>query len=200
MPRTVYDRMESEILGRSLVPLRQRLVEAALIVAMIFLLGYLLYAAQFSGTVRWFLGFAVIAVIAGYAWLFLARRTSEPAPLLRPPERPRLRTGELRALTSVVHRANQGLLYSQVAVTTRARDAFAERTRLARGLSPEAMRRLGRDGAALREAYHDPVLEDFVYLRTPDTDERYRWVREARDRGGFEVAFHEVLDRMEAWR
>ena len=66
MPRgTVYDRMESEILGRGgFRPLRQRLVEAALIVAIIFLLGYLLYAAQFSGTVRWFLGFALIAAIA----------------------------------------------------------------------------------------------------------------------------------------
>ncbi|HII40000.1 MAG TPA: hypothetical protein HA326_02160 [Thermoplasmata archaeon] len=200
MPGTVYDRMESQIRGRSFKPLRQRLVEGALIVAMIFLLGYLLYAAQFSGTVRWFLGFAVISVIAGYAWLFLARRTSEPAPLLKPAERPRIRTGELRVLTSVVRRASQDLLYSQVAVSTRARDAFTERTRLARGLSPEAMRRLGRDMAALRETYHDDVLEDFVYLRSSDTEERYRWVRAARDGDGFDVAFHKVLDRMEEWR
>jgi len=197
----LYDRMESDILGRGgFAPLRQRLVEGALIVAMIFLLGYLLYAAQFSGTVRWFLGFAVIAAIAGYAWVAVARRTTEPAPLVKPAARPRIRTGELRAFTAVVRRANQGLMYSQVAVSTRARDAFAERTRLARGMSPEAMRRLERDPAVLRGTFHDAVLEDFLLLRSPDTDERYRWVRDARGRDGFEVALHRVLDRMEEWR
>jgi hypothetical protein len=197
----VYERMEYELRGRvGPAPMRQRMVEAVLLVLLIFILGYLLYVAQFSGTVRWFLGFAVIAAIAGFAWSYVARRTAEPAPLLRPAERPRIRTGELRAFEAVVRRANQGLTYSQVAVTSRARDAFAERTRLARGMSPEAMRHMERDPAALRATYRDAALEDFLFLPSSDTEQRYRWVWQARRRGRFDVEFHDILDRMEAWR
>lgn len=197
----IYARMEYAIRGTGPTPpLRQRLLEAVLLVLLIFILGYLLYVAQFSGTVRWFLGFAVIAAIAGFAWSFVARRTAEPAPLLRPADRPRIRSGELRAFEAVVRRANQGLTYSQVAVTTRARDAFAERTRLARGMSPEAMRRLERDPAALEATFHDAVLADFLFLPNLDTEQRYRWVWQARRRGRFDVAFDDVLNRMEAWR
>jgi len=196
-----YARMEAALRGvPASPPLRQRLIEAVLLVLLIFILGYLLYVAQFSGTVRWFLGFAVIAGIAGYAWSFVARRTAEPAPLQKAAERPRFRSGELHALEAVVRRANRGLTYSQVAVTTRARDAFAERTRLARGLSPEAMRGLERDTAALETTFHDPVLADFLFLPSSDTEVRYRWVWQARRRRSFEAEFHEVLDRMEAWR
>jgi hypothetical protein len=197
----VYRRMEYELRGAGgTAPLRQRLVEAVLMVLLIFILGYLLYVAQFSGSVRWFLGFVVIAAIAGYAWFFIARRTSEPAPLLRPVQRPRFRSGDLGAFEAVVRRANQGLTYSQVAVTTRARDAFAERTRLARGMSLEAMRLMERDPAALRTTYHDAVLEDFLFLPSSDTEQRYRWVWQARRRGRFDVEFHDILNRMEAWR
>lgn len=197
----LYSRLEAQIRGAPATPpLRQRLVEAVLLVLLIFILGYLLWVAQFSGTVRWFLGFGVIAGIAAFAWSYVSRRTLEPAPLLRPAARPRLRTGELRSLGAVVRRAHQGLTYSQVAVTTRARDAFAERTRLARGMSPEAMRALIRDPGALQATYRDPVLADFLYLANSDTEQRYRWVWQARRRGSFDAEFHDVLDRMEAWR
>ncbi len=198
---TMYDRMEDEILGRrasrSIV---QRLLAAILIVMVIFLFGYLFYSAQYSGTVRWFLSFLFIGGIAMYAWWYVARRTSEPAPLVSPPPRVRLATGEMWIFTSMVRRANEGLTYSQVAVSTRARDAFAERTRLARGISPSAMRQLEHDVFGLETTYRDPVLVDFLYLRTLDTDERYRWVRDARARGGFRASLGAVLDRMEAWR
>lgn len=199
---TFYERVESQIrYGAGFHrPLRQILVEGALIISSIFLLAYLLYAAQFSGRVRWALGFAMIAIIAGYAWWTVARRTSEPVSLAPPSRRGLLRTGELSAFSAVVRRANQGLAYSQVAVSSRAREAFANRTRLAHGLSPEGMRRLGQDPAGLQSALHDVVLEDFLYLRTTDPDERQRWVYESKYRGGFESALREVLRRMEEWR
>lgn len=196
----LFGRMEVELRGRMEPPLRQRMVEAVLMVLLIFILGYLLYVAQFSGTVRWFLGFAVIAAIAAFAWSFVTRRTSEPTPLLRPAARPKLRSGELRALEAVVRRADQGLTYSQVTLTSRARETFAERARLARGLSPEAMRAVQRDPDSLRRVFHDAALEDFLYLPSSDTEQRYRWVWQARRRGPFEAEFHDILDRMEAWR
>lgn len=192
--------MEDEILGRRRRPIFLRVIEAALIVLTMFLFAYLLYAAQFSGSVRWFLGFVFIASVAAYAWFYVSRRTAEPSPLVTSPPRPKLRTGELWIFTAMVHRAYEGLSYSQAAVSTRAREAFAERTRLARGLSPTAMRYLELDARGLAATYRDPVLADFLYLRAWDTEERYRWVRDAQSRGGFRASLDQVLDRMEAWR
>lgn len=197
----IYARMEAQLRGRTDQRLlRQILLETAIVVGMIFLLGYLLYAAQFSGAVRWSLGFVVIAGLAVFAWLSVARRTSEPRPLARPPARARVQTGELTVLAATVRRANAGLTYSQVSVSSRAREAFAEHLRLARGLSPETMRRLQADPDALQRSFHDAPLEDFLFLAGTDPDERYRWVERSRLRGGFTVALDEVLDHMEAWR
>lgn len=176
------------------------LVEWALIVASFLLLGILLYQAQFSGAVRWFLGFVLLAAVAFVAWLQVSSRTQEPVPLVGPAARGDLRTGELTALTSAVRRAKGGLPYSQLVVSSRARDAFAERARLALGLPPEAMRTVESDSVALRSRVHDEVLEDLLYLPTAHPDERYRWVREARARGGFGESMERVLDHMEAWR
>lgn len=196
-----YSRMEDEIQGRARRrPLRMIGLEAVVIVGLVFLLGYLLYIAQFSGAVRWALGFAVIAALSIYVWMSVAKRTSNPRPLLKPPPVGRARTGELTALAATVRRANAGLTYSQVSVSSRARDAFAEHLRLVRGLSPDAMRRFQADPAALQRSFHDELLEDFLFLATPDSDERYRWVQRTRSLGGFTDAFNKVLDHMEAWR
>ncbi len=201
-PGDVYARMEQMARGEGsrFVPLRQRLIEIVIVVAGIFLLGYLLYAAQFSGGVRWFLGTALIAVLALYAWFMVSRSTAEPAPLSLRRATVRTRFGDLASLTAVVRRANQGLPYSQVAVSSRARDAFGERVRLARGLTPEGLRGFEADGAGLQAALRDPELADFVRLNTTEPDERYRWVRTARTGKGFRVALVRILDRMEAWR
>ena len=202
MAGDAYARMEEMARrgGTPVRPLRQRLVEVVLLAASVFLLGYLLFAAQFSGTVRWFLGVAVLALVSLYAWHIVARGTGEPGPMAKPQAPLRAQVGDLSYMTAVVHRASQGLTYSQVAVSSRARDAFEERTRLARGLSPEAMRALERDPAALRAAFADPALADFLHLESADSDARYRWVRDARARGGFEIEFDRILDMMEAWR
>ncbi len=199
--RDAYSRMEEQLRG---VPreklLRMTILEAILIVSFTFLMGYVLFAAQFSGNIRWILGFVVIAGFAVAVWADVDKHTSEPRPLVKPAAAVKPRTGELITLTSTVRRADSGLTYSQVSVSSRARDAFAEHLRLARGLSPDAMRRLQADPVALRESFHDPVLEDFLYLASQDSDERYRWVLASRSRGSFENALNEVLRHMEAWR
>jgi len=201
MPAGVYDRMETIARGEPLFrPLRQRILEACLIVLALFLLAFLLYSAQFSGTVRWFIGFAVIATVALYAWYTVAEGTGEPVPLVKPQALAKGRAGELETFSLVVRRANQGLPYSQVAVSSRAREAFAERARLARGLSVDAMRRLERDAAGLQAAFHDTVLEDFLYLPSAESDARYRWVEDAKARQGFDIELLRILDRMEGWR
>ena len=202
MPEDFYARMERQIRQGEpgFRPLRQRLLEIALIVASIFMLGFLLYAAQFSGTVRWFLGVAVLALVALYAWHVVARGTAEPGPMVKPPAPLRPRVGDLAFLTAVVHRANQGLTYSQVAVSSRAREAFEERARLARGLTPEAMHALERDRATLHVTFGDAALADFLHLATADSDARYRWVREARMGRGFEIELDRILETMEEWR
>lgn len=171
-----------------------------LFLAVAILLGLLLYFAQFSGTVRWLLGVAFLAVLAGLAWEQVVRRTAEPAPLVGPEAAAARREGELESFAAAVRRAANGLPYSQVLVTSRARAAFVERARLALGLSSEAMRDMQRDSTALTRLFGDDVLADFIYLKTPDLEERYRWVLQARARGTFPSDFRTVLRRMEAWR
>ncbi len=163
-------------------------------------LAVTLYAVHVSGLIRWVLGSLIVAILAAYAWFTVMRLTSEPSTLAPAAPREDLQTGDLASLGAMTRRANAGLPYSQVAVSSRAREAFAQRVALARGLTLEAVRELERDSNGLRATVHDPVLEDFLFLRSSDHDERYRWVREARDHGGFEAALREVLDHMEAWR
>lgn len=177
-----------------------RIVEAALIVASCLLVGILLYEAQFSGTVRWLLGFALVVAIVLWAWSRVSRGTEEPAPLAPPLPAGAVRTGELAALTAAARRAEEGLEYSQLLVSSRARDAFAERARLALGLSPEAVRAMASDPAVLRLRIHDGALEALLFRGGTGPAERYRWVRAARAGDGFSPSLEEVLDRMEAWR
>ncbi len=198
----VYTRMEEALRRQDPTyrSLRARLVEIGAVVFSIFVLGFLLYVAQFSGTVRWYLGFIVIVAVATYTWRAVAKETLEPKPMVPPAPPLQGRRGELSLFTAVVRRANQGLPYSQMAVSSRARDAFEERARLARGLNPQAMRNLERDPGALRTAFRDPSLAEFLYLPTSDSDARYRWVSGAKAGAGFSVSLDRILDRMEEWR
>lgn len=162
-------------------------------------LAVTLYLVRLTGTLRWILGSVIIGILAAYAWYAVTQLTSDP-PLLAPAAtQDAVQTGDLSTLGATVRRANAGLPYSQVTVSSRAREAFAGRVALARGLSSEGMRLLEQDPEGLRATVRDPVLEDFLFLRSSDHDERYRWVREAHNRGGFEAALREVLERMEAW-
>lgn len=173
-------------------------VAMALTIAIV--VGTVLYAAQFSGTLQWAIGVAGLAVLAGLAWRLVVRSTSEPSPLVAPAPADAIRPGELGALSRAVTRAARGLPYSQVNVSSRARAAFLEHARLALGLSPEAMREAQADPNALRRLIADEVLAEFLHLRTGDADGAYGWVDRARGRGGFGPEFQDVLDRMEAWR
>lgn len=179
---------------------RPRWIELGFLAGCLLSLAFLLLAAQLSGGVRWFLGLALIAAVSLYAGYRVGRGAKEPVPLAGPPSLAPARAGQLEAFTAMVRRASRGLPYSQVAVSSRARDAFEEHARLARGLSWEDMRRLGRDPARLRVAFHDAILEDFLYVPSADSDARYRWVREAQARRGFAIELTQVLDRMEGWR
>ncbi len=179
---------------------RRPVREAVIVVVLSATLAFTLYQVQLSGTIRWILGSLIIALLAAYAWFTVTRLTSEPPVLAPAAAGEGVQTGDLASLGAMVRRANAGLPYSQVAVSSRAREAFAQRIALARGLSLEAARDLEEDPETLKALVHDPVLEDFLFLRSSDHDERYRWVRDTRDRGGFEAALQEVLERMEAWR
>ena len=163
-------------------------------------LAFLVFLGEFTGTVRWVLGILLVSGIAVLAWVQVSRRASEVPPLVGPRKAGVVREGELAELAAAVRRADGGLLYSQMLVATRARDAFATRTRLVLGLSEDRMREVQQDRAAIGGLVGDPVLEDFLHVRTEDGEERYRWVRQARERGGFDAAFRDVLRRMEAWR
>jgi len=164
------------------------------------ILGLLLYYSQFSGAVRWLLALGIVSILSGLAWYQVSRRTTRLEPLVPAPGEGPSKEGELGSIAAAVRRADGGLLYSQVQVTSRARGAFLERARLSLGLSSEGMRDLQRDPAALRKAIRDEALAEFLHLRTQDLEEKYRWVLRARQGGSFATRFREILARMEAWR
>jgi hypothetical protein len=184
----------------SLRPTRIPIAGVVLVLAGAVLLGILFYYAQFSGELRWLLAVVSLAVIAMLAWGAIRRRTAEPTPLVAARSPDVSHGGELESFAAAVRRAARGLPYSQALVASRARSAFAERVRLAFGLSPERMHEMQRDPAALHRLFADDALVDFLRLEAADADERADWVRRARDRGGFVRALRGVLDRMEAWR
>jgi len=161
---------------------------------------FLLYYAQYSGSVRWVLGVLGVAAFALFAWSMILRRTTEPPPLLGPQRHDEAQEGDLGFLAAAVRRASHGLSYSQVQVFSRTRAAFVECASLALGLSPEAMAAAQRDPAELHRIFDDPVLERFVRMEGGDLDDRSRWVREARAGEGFTAELQDVLGRMEAWR
>src|SRR3972149_1245459 len=103
-------------------------------------LAYLLSTSGFTGAIRWSLGIALLAIVSGIAWSRVSRQAREPAPLLRGPPGKARGEGALRELADAGGRAREGLEFSQVTVAQRARDAFAERVRLARGLSAGRLR------------------------------------------------------------
>jgi hypothetical protein len=176
------------------------IVDAMFIVVAFLFLGYSLFIAQFSPTVRWGLGILAIGAVGAAAWWAVNRRTETPDSLDAPLGISGSRAGELSALTQTVRRASRGLPFSQLLVTERLREAFMAHARLALGLTPEAMRRLAADPAALRRAFRDVSIADFLYLSSADPEERYRWIAEARRGPGFDASISAVLDRMEAWR
>ena len=173
---------------------------AVLLVTAAVVIGLLLYSAQFSGSLQWVLGLAGLAILAAVAWRQVLRGTAEPLPLLGPPPAPTVQLGELEAFSRAVRRAARGLPYSQVLVSSRARAAFLDHAGLVLDRSPDAMRDAQADPEVLRRLIGDEVLADFLYLKVGDLEERYGWVLQARDRGGFAREFADVLDRMEAWR
>lgn len=164
------------------------------------IVGLLLYFAQFSGAVRWLVALILVAALAGVGWDQVSRRTRPLAPLAAPLGNGPSRDGELAAVAAAVRRADGGLVYSQVEVASRARTVFLERVRLSRSLTPDRMRDVQRDRAALDRLIGDPDLAAFLHLRTQDMDERYAWVLDAQDGGGFRARFRDILARMEAWR
>jgi len=174
---------------------RVALVLMAAVVVMVFL-----YYAQFSGSLQWAIGIAVLGLLAVLVWRQVFRGTSEPAPLVPPTVPEPAEPGELEAVAASVRRATHGLRYSQVLVTLRARAAFLEHARLSLGLSPQAMHEVQREPEALLRVFGDPVLAEFLHLPAGDLDGRDAWVRRARERGGFTRKFQEALEHMEAWR
>src|SRR2546425_7766605 len=85
-------------------PRRVPLPAAGLLLAFAVLLGMLLYYAQFSGTIRWLLGVAALAVLAAVAWGQIQRRTAEPSPLIGPRTPAPARDGQLDSFASPVRR------------------------------------------------------------------------------------------------
>jgi len=163
------------------------------------LLGLLLYAAQFSGSARWIAGVLFVGLLSLLATYAVLRRTVRPAPLQPPTGPGDILDGELAILSGIVERAGRGLAFSQSLVVGRARDAFAERVRILRGLPAEAMRALEADPARLRALLGDEPLAEFL-IGTRERADREAWAASTRAGDGFVPSIHAVLARMEAWR
>lgn len=174
---------------------------ALLILAAAMVLAILLFVAQFSGSLRWFLVVVFLGVVAAFAWRRIRAGSAEPSPLVRHEEPDAHRPGDLSRLSASLRRAvGRNLAYSQLVVTARARSAFVERVGLALAISPESLREVQGDRDAWFRLLGDRELVDFLSVRSEGLEEGVPWVRRAREGAGFRRAFRGLLDRMEAWR
>lgn len=186
--------------ARSLPDDTRPLSGPGLLIVLVLALGLLVYDARTSTSLVWAIGLVGLGILSAFAWQWVLHGTADPDPLVGPAEGGSIRAGEIEALSQSVRRAARGLVFSQVVVAMRTRDAFLERVRMARGLAPEALRDVEADSAVLRRLTGDPVLAEFLHLPAGGVEDRYHWVLQARARGGFAREFRDVLDRMEAWR
>jgi len=178
---------------------RSRVLFSVAAVTVLLLFGaYVFYSIQFSGVAQWAFGVALLGLLILIATYSVMRRTRRPEPFVAPAQKQVIHEGELTVLADTLERADRGLGFSRELLVGRMRDAIAERVRLVRGLSPDAMRDLETDPPAFRQAVGDAMLSDFL-LATRDRRGRNTWVG-ATPQAGFLDSLEALMDRTEGWR
>ena len=166
----------------------------------ILIIGATVFYAQYSNAVRWLLG---IVILAGASYLlvrFIGTRARDPRPLQPATRVERRAAGDLQSLTRTLDRANAGLKFSQVVVAGRMKDAFLEKVRVARGLSPAEIEGLRSNPSALMGIVGDRDL--VVFLLESERNHRH-WpalLQHLPVRTGFATHTDRMLAKMEAWR
>jgi len=174
-------------------------IRAAAVLLGALLLGYVFHALQFSGSAQWVFGVAVVGVLGVAGTYLVVRGTRSPDSFEPRADRREIHEGALTSLAGTVERAERGLGFSRDLIIVRVRDAFSERVRLVRGLSPETMRALEGDEAALRDVVRDEILVAFLRA-TRDREARAAWATAASREPGPVVALRHLMDRAEGWR
>lgn len=164
-----------------------------------FILTILLFYAQYSGAVRWILVLIAVAFGVLVVTRWVAVRVRDPPPLTSPRVPSAAASGDLGSLAATLERADAGLPYSQAVFSERLTNAFLERVRIARSLTPEEMDVIRTDSARLERLLGDAELAEFVregdrlVQQWPDLARRG-----PRGRGYMRRA-RRVLDKMEVW-
>lgn len=174
-------------------------IRAAAVLAVAVVLGYAFYSFQFSGSAQWALGVAVVGVLGVLGTYLVVRGTRSPDSFEPRADRREIHEGALTSLAGTVERAERGLGFSRDLIIVRVRDAFSERIRLVRGLSPETMRALEGDEAALRDVVRDEFLVAFLRA-TRDREARAAWATASSREPGLGIALRHLMDRAEGWR
>ena len=160
----------------------------------------LVFYAQYSGAVRWFLSILVLAVVAYAVARFVGTRARDPRPLVPGGVAERRASGALWTLATTLDRASGGLKYSQVMFSVRMKDAFLERVRISRGLTREDVDRARSGPQALMALIGDPELTVFVLESERNGRHWPALLRALPTRPGFRGDVDRILAKMEAWR
>ena len=160
----------------------------------------LVFYAQYSGAVRWLLAVVLLATAAFVMARYVASRVRDPRPLHAGALVERRAPGDLRSLATTFDRASAGLKYSQIMFDVRMKDAFLERVRIARNLSPEDVDRLRADPEALMRVVGDRELALFVLEGERNGRHWPALLRVLPARRGYAAETERVLAKMEAWR
>ncbi len=149
------------------------------------------------------LAWSLLLATAAVAALIAARSVARG---VRDPERFPSQTpagdrvpGDLRALARTVEWARAGFLFSQAVVLARVANAFLEKVRLVRGLSPNDIEACRVDPAMLTNLIGDPQLVDFLLTVDVDRGDAPRGRSGTRGGEDFGLRLTRILARMEAW-
>lgn len=171
-----------------------------LIILVVLLAASTVYYSAYSGALRWLVFAGVVGLIGLVAVRIANAAARDPARLAARATASAAVGGDLQALRKTLHRADGGLVYSQVVFDDRMREAFLAKVRAARDLPDGALEAAMEDPEALHAILGDRELTVFV-LESARNSRRYpASVPNLPRRAEFARRARGIVERMEAWQ
>lgn len=156
--------------------------------------------SQFGGADARFPAVVLLSLAVILVVRYVAARSRDPPPLETGRVVHRLAPGELKRLATTLDRASSGLPYSQVVFLDRMAQAFLEKVRITRGLTPEDIEEAVARPKALAALLGDKELAAFVRRNRANGHPEQAVALRPEPQSSFVADVERTLAKMEAWR
>lgn len=160
----------------------------------------LIVHSQFGGVDARFPAVVLLSLAVVLVVRYVAARSRDPPPLEVGRVVHRLAPGELKRLATTLDRASSGLPYSQVVFLDRMAQAFLEKVRIIRGLTPEDVEKAVANPKDLLALLGDRELASFVRENRANGHPEHAVARRPEPQASFVHDVERTLAKMEAWR